>query len=284
MKNNIIKPFLKWVGGKSRLVNQLLPMMPNGYNIYREPFLGSGALFFALQPKRAILSDSNADLINTFVQLRDRSEDLIYVLNALQKHYYKQSAQGKKSIYALMVAHFNSPENYDPIPEYERAAQFIFLNKTSFSGLYRVNSDGKFNVPFGKYERPNICNEYALLCCAEALRDTNILCREFSQAVPRAKSGDFVYCDPPYLPSNSDNSNFVGYSKNGFNYADQAQLAVILNALTKKGANWLVSNSDAPQIYEMYKPYIIKEIFRLGTINSDSSKRDKVKELVIRNY
>ncbi|MCB9419330.1 MAG: DNA adenine methylase [Ardenticatenaceae bacterium] len=270
---NSTAPFLKWAGGKQRLLTQYQPFFPTADAIghYFEPFIGSAAVFFQQQYPVATLSDQNGKLIEVYQQVRD---DLDQVFEALAPHrnepdyYYEVRSQNP----------------VDLVPA-ERAARLIYLNKTCYNGLYRENSKGEFNVPFGRYKNPKICDEVRLRAASAALRGVNLKVADFAEAVATAVANDFVYFDPPYVPL-SPTSSFTNYHKNGFGQADQERLADVVAELTKRNVMVMLSNSSAPLVYELYgrSSYRIIDIQARRNINSKAGQRGPVKELLILNY
>ncbi len=269
-------PFLKWAGGKTQLLNQFEAYFPprDHYKKYLEPFVGSGAVFFHLQPKIAHLADSNEELINCYRQIKNHVGAVIEVLRThkrfhSEKHYYKvRSLQFRK---------------LDPI---ERAARFIYLNKTCFNGLYRVNSRGEFNVPMGSYKNPPILDEEALRVAHDALKGIGLHCMPFERFCDEfAEKGDFVYFDPPYSPL-SKTSNFTSYTKNDFGGEDQKRLRDTFEKLAKRGCFVMLSNSTSDFIRDLYKKYreTTYEVSARRVINCDATKRSPIKEFVILNY
>lgn len=265
-------PVLKWAGGKGRLLPQYEPFFPESFNRYFEPFLGSGAVFFHLRhqfPKmKAILSDTNAELIQFYTVLRDQLEPL---LEKLEEHAARHS---KEYYYEVRAC---QPEELDPIA---RAARLGYLNKTCYNGLYRVNSKGRFNVPVGRYKNPSICNRPKLEAASKALQGTELKVTPFEKVLRRARAGDLVYFDPPYEPLNRT-SNFTSYTRDNFTAEDQARLAVVFRKLRDKGATVMLSNSTAPLIRELYAPFQIHQVEAHRFINSKADKRNKIKELLI---
>ncbi|MBI6546770.1 MAG: DNA adenine methylase [Cyanobacteria bacterium NC_groundwater_1444_Ag_S-0.65um_54_12] len=270
------RPFLKWVGGKGQLLGELVRRFdiadPSG--CYHEPFVGGGALFFELVRTgrlkgAAFLSDANPNLIEAYKAVRDTVDDLIELLVAhtkrhSEKYYYEVRAKTPKT------------------PE-ERAARLIYLNKTCFNGLYRENSKGEFNVPFGKYENPTICDESNLRAVAKALQLADISVRTFASVLELARAGDFVYFDPPYYPL-SKTSSFTSYSKDGFGDEGQRQLASTALELSNRGAFVLLSNSSAKFIYQLYQDFQIEEVLANRAINSNATRRGKIPEVLVNNY
>lgn len=273
------RPFLKWAGGKSKLISQYIPYFPTKFDNYYEPFLGGGAVFFYLvgalggapvQGKnRFILTDINPQLINAYCCVREQVEDLILLLAEHQarhcKEYYYQMR--KQNIGTSL----------------EKAARLIYLNKTCFNGLYRENSKGEFNVPIGKYKNPTICNLDGLRSVRQALRGALIEVRSFDAVLDYASSQDFVYFDPPYYPL-SPTSNFTAYSSYSFNENDQVRLRDTFAELASREVKVMLSNSDCPFIRELYQEFNIHEISAARAINSNAKKRGKITELLITSY
>lgn len=263
------RPFLKWVGGKGQLLNQLRPLLPPMFGRYFEPFVGGAALFFALRPPRASLRDVNEELVDCYRAVRD---DVEGVIRALQGHRYEQR-------------HYYAVRDIEPqtLSLIERAARTIFLNKTGFNGLYRVNRAGKFNVPFGRHAKPVFCDVDNLRSCSIALKEVDVQVQSFSAVVNEAARGDFVYFDPPYVPL-SDTADFTSYSAAGFTLTEQQELANVFVRLTKMGVYAMLSNSDTPAVRELYGGFRIDEVYASRSVNSNASRRGKVAEVVVRNY
>ena len=263
------RPFLKWAGGKSQLLKEICKHLPKKYNKYYEPFVGGGAVFFFMRPGNAILSDSNGCLIRTYSVVRDQVEDLIQILEKYpndEDFYYD-------------MRKLNSAE----LPDLQRAARFIFLNKTCFNGLYRVNSKNEFNVPFGKYKNPLILDKGNLRSCSKLLQGVTLEATYFyKSSILNANQGDFIYMDPPYVPVSE--TSFVGYSKKGFNLEQHEKLAKLFEESAAKGVFVLLSNSDVPWVRERYSNFNIIEVNARRSINSKGSGRGKVGELLIRSY
>lgn len=262
------KPFLKWVGGKRQLLPDLRLRFPAFDGRYHEPFLGGGAVFFDLGPDRAVLSDRNEELIDCFCAVRDHTDE---VIAQLRKHVYE-----REHYYEVRAVR---PEKLTKI---QRAARMIYLNKAGFNGLYRVNSKGEFNVPFGRHKNPNICDESNILACAQALQGTTILCRSFEMVETTAEAGDFVYFDPPYIPLSA--TSFTSYQRNGFGMYAQELLAKVYELLDKKGVHVMLSNSDVPWIHERFKKFRISLVKARRNVNSVCSGRGFVGEVVVTNY
>ena len=266
------RPFLKWAGGKSRLIQQYIPYFPKSYKNYYEPFLGGGAVFFYLQPSAAILTDINADLINTYYCVRDHVEDLISILKEHKIRHNKD--------------YYYSIRNYSGGTDIEKAARIIYLNKTCFNGLYRVNSQGKFNVPLGRYENPNICHENLLRLASIALSHAEIQQADFTEVLNHATSNDdFVFFDPPYHPI-SETSYFTAYNQNCFSKKDQELLRDTCAELASRGVKVMVCNSDSEFISKIYTD-INFETYRIKaarSINSNIKNRGMIYELLITSF
>jgi DNA adenine methylase len=264
------RPFLKWAGGKSRLIQQYIPYFPKSYKNYYEPFLGGGAVFFYLQPSAAILTDINAELINTYCCVRDHIEELIC---HLKEHKIRHNKD-----------YYYSVRNNSVGTDIEQAARIIYLNKTCFNGLYRVNSQGKFNVPLGRYENPNICPEVLLRTASEALSTSKIKQADFVDVLNYATSSDdFVYFDPPYYPV-SKTSYFTAYSSDRFAEDQQVQLKDVFEKLAQRGVKVMLSNSDCEFIRNLYSSFNIHTISASRAINSNANKRGKITEVLVTSY
>lgn len=275
-----LKPFVKWAGGKRQLIPILDPHLPESFGTFFEPFLGGGAMLFHTITKnlkqKCIVSDLNSDLILTYVTIRDRVDDLISSLENHSKNYFKNS----KSYYYKI-------RGSEPKSQISKASRLLFLNRTCFNGLYRVNSKGKFNVPLGRYSHPNIVNEENLLSVSESLKSKKIFisCRDFSATLDDAKKGDFVYFDPPYQPISST-ANFTSYTNRNFTYDDLNRLYLLCKKLDSRGCKFLLSNSNSKEVRKIFSNHSWKifEIEANRAINSDSKKRTGHSELLIKNY
>lgn len=266
-------PIVKWVGGKRQLMFELIKNMPKSYNRYFEPFIGGGALFFELQPEQAYISDMNEELINLYSVVRNNVYELI---KDLSKHEVSKE-------YFLEIRNIDRTEQYTELSDVERASRFIYLNRTCFNGMYRVNSQGQFNVPFGYYKNPRIIDENNLLNCSELLKKTEIKCADFSEILTKVKKGDFVYFDPPYVPLN-ETSSFTSYTKDGFDINMQFKLRDVCDELDNKGVKFMLSNSDTKLVNELYVNYEIKKVFASRQINANADGRGKITEVLVRNY
>jgi DNA adenine methylase len=271
-----VLPFLKWAGGKSRLLQQYQKYFPkNNWKTYYEPFLGGGSVFFHLQPNSAVITDINQDLIEAYCSVRDNVEQLILVLQKHQIEHQNDFSGKHKYYYQVRSCTYNTP--------LERAARLIYLNKTCFNGLYRVNSKGEFNVPAGKYKNPKICNPDLLRSASAALKSAKIEVRTFEEILNYATSDDFVYFDPPYHPLNNT-SYFTAYSSLAFNEDSQIRLRDIFAELTSRGVKVMLSNSDSGFIRELYSEFNIHTILASRVINSNAQKRGKISEVLVTSY
>ena len=246
MKALAAKPILKWAGGKTQMLGELMPRVPKTYGRYIEPFFGGGALFFSLKPENAIIADSNPELINMYLQVAHHVDD---VIECLQK--YENTSEMFYEVRSL---------DWQTLPKAEAAARTIYLNKTCFNGLYRVNRSGQFNTPFGKYKNPKICDIDALRLASEALRKADILCGDYILVLEHyAQPGDFVFLDPPYLPI-SENSDFKRYTKEQFYEDDHVELAKMIGTLHERGCYVILTNSNHPLVHQLYEQYKIEVI------------------------
>lgn len=275
-KNKLVAPVVKWVGGKRQLLDEIRPLLPKRINSYCEPFLGGGAVLFSIQPSKAIVNDLNGDLITVYETIRDDVESLI---ESLEKH-----ENTSEYFYAIRDMDRNK-EVYQAMSRVERASRLIYLNKTCYNGLFRVNSAGEFNSPFGHYKNPNIVNEPVLRAVSKYLSSSKItFCNEdFAVTLDRIGKGGFVYLDPPYDPV-SDTASFTGYNKGGFDRNEQIRLKECCDELTRRGIKFMLSNSATDFIKELYKEYDISIVQAKRAINSDASKRGAIEEVLIRNY
>lgn len=267
-------PFLKWAGGKSQLLKTFSSYYPPVFDRYCEPFIGGGAVFFDLAAGRgadfcATISDCNNELINCYIAVRDHLEELLEAL--------KQHRNDKHHFYAVRAYDVSRLNSID------RAARLIYLNKTCFNGLYRVNRSGQFNVPFGKYKNPRIVDEVNLRSASRVLQHADILCSPFENTLSRSKAGDFVYLDPPYQPV-SATANFTSYTAKSFGLQDQERLADFVGELDKRGCYVMVSNSDNEQIQQLYQRFNVHKVTATRAINCKGNLRGRINELLITNY
>lgn len=253
------KPILKWAGGKTQMLGDLLPKVPSSYGRYIEPFLGGGAMFFALQPEQAVIADSNPELINLYRQVANHVDDVVCQL--------KKYENTQEMFYTVRG------QDWTMLPEAEAAARTIFLNKTCFNGLYRVNKKGLFNVPFGKYKNPKICDEEGLKAASAALKKAEIVCGDYLLVLEHyAQPGDFVFLDPPYLPI-SEYSDFKRYTKEQFYEEDHVELAKMVKTLHERGCHVILTNSNHPLVHELYAPFTIDVIQTKRHISCNGSTR-----------
>jgi DNA adenine methylase len=274
-KNNLVAPFLKWVGGKRQIMPTIERHLPTGIKAYIEPFIGGGAVLFHLQPKNAIVNDFNSELINVYRVIKDDLESLIV---DLQKHK-------NESEYFYEIRALDRTVAFEDLSNVQRASRIIYLNKTCYNGLYRVNNSGEFNSPFGKYKNPNIVNEPTLRAVNSYLNSNNIKIEntDYETILKEATKNSFVYLDPPYHPV-SDSSNFTGYVQGGWGESDQIRLKESCDRLDRKGIKFLQSNSCVDFIKELYTDYRIHIVKANRAINSDGDKRGEVEEVLIKNY
>jgi DNA adenine methylase len=274
-KNKLIAPFLKWVGGKRQLMPAIKELIPKNYTNYYEPFIGGGAVLFDLQPKNAVINDFNEELINVYQTIKENPEELI---SDLKTHK-------NESDYFYDLRALDREENFENLSNIKKASRVIYLNKTCYNGLYRVNNSGEFNSPFGRYKNPNIVNETTIRAVSKYLNTNKItiLNGDFEEALKGIKKGSFVYFDPPYHPV-SASSNFTGYVQGGFDMYEQVRLRDLCNKLNEKGINFLLSNSATQFIEDLYKDYKISYVKANRSINSNAKKRGEIDEVLIRNY
>ncbi len=275
----LARPFLKWAGGKQQLLAQYEPHFPPKIERYQEPFVGGGAVFFHLWnqrriPAEAFLFDHNAELVNVYRVVRDCAEALIEQLTIHQTNH------SKDYFYRLRGLDRHPDFGLDAV---SAAARTIYLNRTCYNGLYRVNSRGEFNVPLGSYKNPDVVRANVLRAASAALRGVAIEQADFHSIVARGQRGDFIYFDPPYDPL-SPTANFTGYTAAAFGEADQRQLAAVFSALTEKGCLCMLSNSRTPLILELYRDFRIETVQAARAINANASRRGPVDEALVLNY
>jgi len=275
--NSSIKPYLKWAGGKRQLIKEISAYIPKNFSTYYEPFVGAGAVLFSLQPKHAVINDNNEQLMLTYKVIKNNVESLINALIEHKEHnceeYYYKIREKDRNI-----------EEFRKQSDVQKAARLIYLNKTCYNGLYRVNSQGLFNVPYGKYKNPDIFDPFVLRAISRYLNENDILIQsgDFEVSVETADDNSFVYFDPPY--HSPDNTNFTGYQAGGFDEDEQIRLRDVYERLSKRGVKCLLSNSDTPFIRELYKNYEIITVEANRAINSNADRRGKVSELLIKNW
>ena len=266
------KPVIKWVGGKRQLINELKSFLPTKYNRYFEPFIGGGALFFSLKHKNSFISDYNPELTNLYITIRDNVEELI---KDLKKHKNTEE-------YYYQIRALDREKKYKRLSKVKKASRFIYLNKTGFNGLYRVNKAGQHNVPYGKYKNPSWLDEDNLRECSNLLAHTEIQTGDFEIIKEHVKKGDLVYFDPPYVPLNSN--SFTSYTHNGFDNDMQIRLKELCDYIDSIGAYFMLSNSYTDYILDLYKDYDIKTVMANRAVNCKATGRGKIKEVVVVNY
>ena len=272
------KPFVKWAGGKRQIIDKLKQYAPDEYNVYYEPFVGGGALLFELSPKSAVINDYNEELMNVFRCIKEESkftkmcsELNRYEVNHSEEFYYEMRSKDKDKA------------KFKKMPDYKRAARTIYLNKACFNGLYRVNKNNEFNVPFGKKTKVNTYDGQNLGIIHSYLNFNDVIIQniDFEESVKTAKAGDFIYFDPPY---DSETSTFNDYTENGFGKEEQVRLARVYKELADKGCYVMLSNHNTTLVKDLYKEYNINYIEAKRNINSNGKKRGKVSEVIITNY
>lgn len=289
-----VKPFIKWAGGKSQLLNEIRAKYPKNPDKYCEPFVGGGAVLLDvlanLQPKEVLINDINEELINTYLQIKNDVEELIVILSSMQEKFWAKNNDERKVMYLAKREHFNNLKVNDSEQDnLEKAALFIFLNKTCFNGLYRVNSKGLFNVPMGSYKNPPICDEDNLRLISGLLKNVQIKCGDYSECADFINENTFVYIDPPYRPLTAT-ASFTSYSENEFGDKQQIELGSFIDIISAKGAKVVASNSDPKNSNEndnffddLYSNYTIMRVSAKRMINSKATCRGNVNELLICN-
>ena len=293
-----IKPFLKWAGGKGQLLPEIekyYPFDSGKIDKYAEPFVGGGAVLFDIlgkyELKEVYISDVNAELINTYRIIRDDIDILISILSAMQMEFIPMETEYRKAYYLMKRERFNELKiNGDESVNIEKAALMIFLNRTCFNGLFRVNRKGLFNVPMGSYKNPIICDEENLRNVSKKLQNVTIICGDYRESSEFIDERTFVYLDPPYRPI-TDTASFTAYTENLFNDKEQIELAKFVDAMDKKGAKIVVSNSDPKNsnseddfFDKIYASHTIRRVEATRMINCNSEARGKIKELLISNF
>lgn len=289
------KPFVKWAGGKSQIISEIRDKYPENIKCYCEPFVGGGAVLLDIlanyQPEKVLINDINKELIITYNQIKNNVDSLIHKLSALQNNFISADTEQRRNIFNENRSLYNSlKNNHNKYNELEIAALFIFLNKTCFNGLYRVNRNGDFNVPVGAYKNPLICDETTLRQNSLLLKNVKILCGDYSNCINYINNDTFVYIDPPYRPL-TQTSSFTSYSSKVFDDKEQIRLAEFIDAISDKGAVVVASNSDPQNTDEndmffddLYKDYNIKRIPAKRMINSKGKGRGSINELLISNF
>jgi len=291
-ENGKSKPFVKWAGGKRQLLSVIMDSLPNNLInsnsfTYIEPFVGGGATFFAMMQnfpniQKSVINDINPNLVRAYKTIKEKPEKLIVALQKCEKEYFSlKSDITKKEFYLQIRQTFNNGK----LSDVENTTCLIFLNHTCFNGLYRVNAKGWFNVPFGKYEHPKICDAETIMADSEVLQSTEILCGDFEATEKFVTNNTFVYLDPPYRPLNKT-SSFTSYSKEQFDDDEQKRLQRFFVRLSQNGCMLMLSNSDPLDHFfdELYKGYNIERVEAIRLLNANASTRGKISELIIRNY
>ena len=276
IKNKLVAPMLKWVGGKRQLLDVLAPLLPDKFTAYCEPFVGGGAMLFGLQPKTAYVNDINQELIRVYEVIKNDVEALIDALEGFKN----------ESDYYYSVRDWDrDKKKYAELPDVKKAARILYLNKTCYNGLFRVNNAGEFNTPFGDYRNPNIVNAPTLRAVSAYLNAASVrlTCGDYAKVLQALPEGAFAYLDPPYDPV-SDTASFTGYAKGGFSRDEQIRLRESCDELHRRGIKFMLSNSATDFIKEQYAAYSITIVRAKRAINSDATKRGQVDEVVVRNY
>lgn len=299
MSRKVLKPIVKWAGGKGQLIEEISALYPKGLGVsvkrYAEPFVGGGAVLFDILSKYSLdevyISDINAELINMYRKVKTEARELVALLSTYQNQFLPLDDSKRKIYYYERRERYNSlilnGESKDSL---EAAALFIFLNRTCFNGLYRVNSKGLYNVPMGAYKKPQICDEDNIMAVSEALKNVTIVCGDYKESESFIDEHTFVYFDPPYRPLNAT-SNFTSYTKNDFSDKEQVELSEFAGRMRKKGAQIVLSNSDPKNTNsedeffdKIYSSYVIRRVEATRMINCNSTSRGRIKELLISNY
>jgi len=288
-----VKPFIKWAGGKSQLLEEIRKKYPAKIERYCEPFVGGGAVLLDVlanfQPKEVLINDINSELTNTYIQIRDNADVVIALLSDMKESFWEMDDKERKDFYYSKRDRFNELIIHSSATE-EKAALFIFLNKTCFNGLYRVNAKGFFNVPMGSYKKPPICDEDNIRLISKLLNGVTIKCGDYSECADFIDNNTFVYIDPPYRPL-SETSSFTSYAKTEFGDEQQIQLGHFIEQISDKGAKVVASNSDPKNtdkednfFDELYKLFKIRRVEATRMINSNSKGRGTINELLICNF
>lgn len=280
MKKTEVSPVLKWVGGKRQLIKDILRVLPDdvisGNVKYYEPFIGGGALFFHLQPQKALINDTNKELVNLYRVIKNNPEELI---QDLHRH------RNEPDYYYEIRKLDRTAEDFSCLSDVQKASRTIYLNKTCYNGLYRVNREGQYNTPFGRYKNPDLVNEKRIKAVSDYLNsaEIQILNSDFEESLAGIESASFVYLDPPYDPV-SLSANFTSYARGGFDRSEQVRLKQLCDRLTESGVRFLLSNSATDFIRDLYKDYYVTIISARRAVNSKADRRGRVDEVLIRNY
>ena len=273
-----IAPVFKWGGGKRQLLDDILPLIP-AHTRYYEPFIGGAAVLFGLQPKNAIINDFNEELINTYITIRDNPKALI---TELEQHKANNSVE----YFYEVRAWDRDKDAYAELSNIKRAARTLYLNKTCFNGLYRVNKQGFFNTPCGKYKNPDIVNAEKIMAIHEYLSKNKVVIKhgDYKEALKGIRKGAFVYFDPPYMPPENGDETFTSYTVDGFGPDKQIELKELCDKLTVRGVKFMLSNSSCSFIKDLYKDYDIKIVSARRNVSADTAKRILIDEVLVRNY
>lgn len=273
-----IKPFVKWAGGKTRIIQEIQNRLPNYFNSYYEPFVGGGSVLLNIKPNKGVINDYNFQLINVYLVIKNNVDELI---KELKKH---ETLNSKEHFYD--VRQWDRDGRLEKKSLIEQAARIIYLNKTDFNGLYRVNSKNQFNVSYANYKNPNIVNETTLRAVSSYLQTANIqiLTGDFKKAILNVRKDDFVYFDPPYVPMTQDSKTFTEYTSLGFGEAQQIELRDIFKELSSRRAYVMLSNNDTPFVRKMYQDFNIYSVKCVRTINNKYTKNKQFNEVIITNY
>jgi DNA adenine methylase len=268
------KPLIKWVGGKRQLMSKIKELLPENYNRYFEPFIGGGAVFFELKHENSFINDYNPELTNLYLTVKNKPKELI---EDLKKHVNTEE-------YYFYIRNLDrNHEEYIKLSDVEKASRFIFLNRTCFNGIYRVNSKGQNNVPYGKYSNPKIVDEENILSCSKLLETTTIMTGDFENIKVHINPGDLVYLDPPYVPL-TDTANFTSYTDKGFDSSMQLRVRELCDYIDSIGAYFIVSNSSAPLVLELYRNYEIQLVSANRSLSASTEGRAKVMEVLVKNF
>lgn len=279
-KNILVSPVVKWVGGKRQLLSDMVPLLPKKISTYVEPFIGGGALLFHLQPSKAIINDYNSELMNVYTVIKEHPNELIL---SLENHRDNNSEE-----YFYEIRSLDRKKNFSQLSDVDKASRILYLNKTGYNGLFRVNKAGQLNVPYGRYKNPAIVNETTIKAVSNYFNSSNIklLNGDYKNALKGLRNGAFVYFDPPYMPISSS-SSFTGYTESGFNYDKQVELRDECLKLHSKGIKFLQSNSYSKEILKLYSDtniFKIEVVKAKRSINSKADKRGEISEVLIYNY
>lgn len=278
-KDPFVSPILKWAGGKRQLLTSIMPLiLKQPYKAYYEPFVGGGAVLFRLQPEKAVINDSNEELINIYQRIKEQPEELIALLREHKEHNCQEYFYEVRAL-------DRDQRRYGALQPLKRAARMIYLNKTCFNGLYRVNRAGEFNAPWGRYRNPDIVGGATIRGISRYLNEAEvtIMCKDYREALRDVQEGAFVYLDPPYMPL-SPSSSFTGYTAAGFGRQEQIELKQQCDRLDQRGIHFLLSNSCCEFIEDLYRDYKVVRVSAKRTINAKADRRGVIDEVLVRNF